>query len=81
MALGQILRISGIASPEVLVVSPTRPGELLIARGDRPVLRLRGGKIETPTDRVLFRGPVRRFFAEASDELIREACRIRPPGG
>lgn len=68
-------RISGVASPEVLVVSSTRPGELLIARGDRPVLRLRGGKIETPADRVLFRGPVGRFFAEASDELIREACR------
>jgi hypothetical protein len=68
-------RISGVASPEVLVVSSTRPGELLIARGDRPVLRLRGGKIETPADRVLFRGHVGRFFAEASDELIREACR------
>jgi hypothetical protein len=68
-------RVSGVASPEVLVVSSTRPGELLIARGDRPVLRLRGGKIETPADRVLFRGPVGRFFAEASDELIREACR------
>ena len=68
-------RISGVASPEVLVVSSTRPGELLIARGDRPVLRLRGGKIETPADRVLFRGPVGRFFSEASDELIREACR------
>lgn len=68
-------RISGVASPEVLVVSSTRPGELLIARGDRPVLRLRGGKIETPADRLLFRGPVGRFFSQASDELIREACR------
>lgn len=68
-------RISGVASPEALVVSSTRAGELLIARGDRPVLRLRGGKIETPADRVLFRGPVGEFFAEASDELIREACR------
>ena len=68
-------RISGVASPEALVVSSTRPGELIIARGDRPVLRLRSGKIEAPAERVLFRGPVARFFAEASDELIREACR------
>jgi hypothetical protein len=68
-------RVSGVASPEVLVVSSTRPGELLVARGDRPVLRLRGGKIETPAERLLFRGPVAGFFAGASDDLIREACR------
>jgi hypothetical protein len=68
-------RISGVASPEVLVVSSTTPGELLIARGDRPVLRLRRGKIEAPAERVLLRGPVARFFAGASNELIREACR------
>jgi hypothetical protein len=68
-------RVMGTSSPEALVVSSTRAGELIIARGDRPVLRLRGGKIETPADRVLFRGPVAQFFAGASDELIREACR------
>ena len=67
-------RISSVASPEVLVASSNRPGELVIARGDRPVLRLGGGKIETPADRVLIHGPVGRFFAKASDELIREAC-------
>ncbi|MFY7952647.1 MAG: putative sensor domain DACNV-containing protein [Armatimonadaceae bacterium] len=78
MALWEMARhegAMGVASPEVLVVSSTRPGELLLARGDRPVLRLRGGKIEVPADRLLFRGPVARFFAGASDDLIREACR------
>ncbi len=73
-------RVMGTSSPEALVVSSTRPGELIIARGDRPVLRLRGGKIETPAERLLFRGHVGRFFANASDELIDEAVqRLRRP--
>ena len=67
-------RISGTASPEALVVAATRPGELSISRGDHPVIRLRGGEIVSPTQSVLFRGPVARFFLNASDELIREAC-------
>ena len=37
------------------------------------MLRLRGGKIETPAERLLFRGHVGRFFTDASDELIDEA--------
>ena len=77
MALWQMARherISGIASPEALVVAATRPGELSISRGDHPVIRLRGGEIVSPTQSVLFRGPVARFFLDASDELIREAC-------
>jgi hypothetical protein len=67
-------RISGTASPEALVVAATRPGELSISRGDHPVIRLRGGEVVSPTQSVLFRGPVARFFLNASDELIREAC-------
>jgi hypothetical protein len=67
-------RISGTASPEALVVASTRPGELSISRGDHPVIRLRGGEVVSPTRSVLFRGPVARFFLNASDELIREAC-------
>jgi hypothetical protein len=34
-------RVMGHSSPEALVVMSTRPGELSISRGDRPVLRLR----------------------------------------
>ena len=67
-------RISGPASPEALVVASTRPGELSISRGDHPVIRLRGGEVVSPTQSVLFHGPVARFFVDASDELIREAC-------
>jgi hypothetical protein len=67
-------RISGTASPDALVVASTRPGELSISRGDHPVIRLRGGEVVSPTQSVLFRGPVARFFLNASDELIREAC-------
>jgi hypothetical protein len=67
-------RISGTASPEALVVTSTRPGELSISRGDHPVIRLRGGQVVSPTQSVLFHGPVARFFLSASDQLIREAC-------
>jgi hypothetical protein len=77
MALWQMARherISGTASPQALVVTATRPGELSISRGDHPVIRLRGGEVVSPTPSVLFRGPIARFFLNASDELIREAC-------
>ena len=67
-------RVCGTASPEALVVTSTRPGELSICRGDHPVIRLRGGEVLTPTQSVLFHGPVARFFLGASDQLIREAC-------
>jgi hypothetical protein len=67
-------RISGPASPEALVVTSTRPGELSISRGDHPVIRLRGGEVVSPTQSVLFHGPVARFFLGASDQLVRAAC-------
>jgi len=67
-------RVGGTASPEALVVASTRPGELIIARGDHPEIRLRAGEVVSPAGRVLFRGPVAQFFVNASDELIREAC-------
>jgi hypothetical protein len=67
-------RVSGTASPDALVVASTRPGELIISRGDHPVIRLRGGEVVSPLRSVLFRGPVARFFFNAGDELIREAC-------
>lgn len=77
MALWEMARHergSGVASPEALVVASTRPGELSISRGDCPVIRLRGGEIVRPTQSALFFGPIARFFVDASDELIREAC-------
>jgi hypothetical protein len=67
-------RISGTASPQALVVTSTRPGELSISRGDHPVIRLRAGEVVSPSRSVLFSGPVARFFLHASEELIGEAC-------
>jgi hypothetical protein len=67
-------RISGPTSPEALVVTSTRPGELSICRGDHPVIRLRGGEVVSPTQSILFHGPIARFFVDASDQLIRVAC-------
>jgi hypothetical protein len=69
-------RIMGHASPEALIVSSSRPGELNISRGDRPVIRLRGGRIVTPTDSVLHGGPVADFFANAVDNFIGNACQL-----
>jgi len=66
-------RISGTASPDALVVASTRHGELSISRGDHPLIRLRGGEVLSPLGSVLLRGPVARFFLNASDELILEA--------
>jgi len=68
-------RICGTASPHALVVGSTQPGELIISRGDHPVIRLRGGEVVSPLRSVLFSGPVARFFHNAADELIREACK------
>ncbi len=71
--MGRHERISGVASPSVLVVASTRPGELSICRGDHPVIRLRGGDVVSPLRSVLYRGPIAQFFADATDQLIEEA--------
>jgi hypothetical protein len=68
-------RVGGTASPQALVVSSTRPGELIISRGDHPVIRLGGGEVVSPLRSVLYRGPVAQFFVDASDELLEEAVR------
>ena len=68
-------RISGTSSPEALVVVSSHPGELSICRGDRPVIRLRGGQVVSPLRSVLYQGPVARFFVGATDALIEEAIR------
>lgn len=73
-------RISGVASPEALVVVSARPGELSICRGDNPVIRLRGGQVVSPLRSVLYSGPVAQFFCDTTDELIAEAIqRSGPP--
>jgi hypothetical protein len=77
MALGEMARherISGYSSPEAPIVMSTRPGELSISRGDRPVLRMQDGGIVTPAQSVLLQGPVAEFFGSASWDFIRNAC-------
>lgn len=66
----------GQSSPDALVVMSTRPGELSISRGDRPLLRMRDGGIVTAAQSVLLRGPVAEFFDAASWEFIRKACQL-----
>ncbi|QDU19838.1 putative sensor domain DACNV-containing protein [Urbifossiella limnaea] len=69
-------RVMGHSSPEALVVVSTRPGELSISRGDRPVVRLRDGRIVSPTDSVLHEGPIAEFFSPASTVFINNACQL-----
>ncbi len=69
-------RVGGNSSPDAFIVMSTRPGELSISRGDRPILRMRNGRIVTATQRVLLEGPVADFFYEASDVFIRNACQL-----
>src|SRR5207249_8525450 len=69
-------RVMGYSSPEALIVMSTRPGELSISRGDRPVLRMRDGGIVTAAQSVLLKGPVAEFFDPASGVFIWDACRL-----
>lgn len=69
-------RIGGYSSPDALIMMSTRPGELVISRGDRSVLRMRDGRIVTAANRVLLSGPIADFFEEASRVFIRKACQL-----
>lgn len=69
-------RVMGNSSPDALVVTSTRPGELSISRGDRPVLRMHDGGIVTPAQSVLLKGPFARFFDVAWEVFIRDACQL-----
>lgn len=67
-------RVMGQSSPDALVIVSTAPGELIISRGDSPVLRMRDGGIVTAAESVLLQGPVAEFFARASWKFISNAC-------
>ena len=69
-------RIMGYSSPDALIVASSRPGELSISRGDTPVIRLRNGRIVTPTESVLREGPIAKFFSNATENFIRNACQL-----
>jgi len=69
-------RVMGHSSPEALVVMSSRPGELSISRGDRPVIRMRDGGIVTAAKSVLLEGPIAEFFNPASGVFIRNACQL-----
>jgi hypothetical protein len=69
-------RVMGHSSPEALVVMSTRPGELSISRGDRPVLRMRDGGIVTAAQSVLLDGPIAEFFGAASGVFVHNACQL-----
>jgi len=69
-------RIMGHSSPDALVVMSTRPGELSISHGDRPVIRMRDGEIVAAAQSVLLKGPVAEFFDAAWEIFIRNACQL-----
>ncbi|ROZ78782.1 putative sensor domain DACNV-containing protein [Ramlibacter sp. WS9] len=69
-------RVMGTSSPDALVVTSTRPGELSISRGDRSVIRMRDGGIVSAAQSVLLKGPVAEFFDAASWLFIHNACQL-----
>jgi hypothetical protein len=58
----------GYSSPEALIVMSTRPSELSISRGDRPMLRMRDGGIVTPAKSVLLEA-LKRVFVRSLEIL------------
>jgi hypothetical protein len=52
--------------PDALIVTVTRPGQLTIWRGSRPIIRLLDGGFAVSAGNILSRGPVHDFFREAS---------------
>ena len=54
----------------------TKPGQLTISRGSRPVICLLDGGLAVPAGNVCLRGPVGDFFGEAADWFVDKACAL-----
>jgi len=63
--------------PDLLTISSQRPGQLVISRAWRDLLKLENGRIVLPPVDVFLDGPVADEFAAPIAELCR---RISPPG-
>jgi len=62
--------------PDALIIAVTKPGQLTISRGSRPVIRLLDGGLAVPAGNVFLRGPVGDFFGAAASWFMEKACAL-----
>jgi len=75
-AMSRHERPMGHGLPDALIIAVTKPGQLTISRGSRPVIRLLDGGLAVPAGNVCLRGPVGDFFGEAADWFVDKACAL-----
>jgi Probable sensor domain DACNV len=75
-AMSRHERPMGHGLPDALIIAVTKPGQLTISRGSRPVIRLLDGGLAVPAGNVCLRGPVGDFFGEAADWFVAKACAL-----
>ena len=75
-AMSRHERPMGHGLPDALIIAVTKPGQLTISRGSRPVIRLLDGGLAVPAGNVFLRGPVGDFFGEAASWFIEKACAL-----
>lgn len=69
-------RNSGRNPPDLVTVTSTEPGHLLVTRGGATIAILRGGSIIFPRQNVLSGdGPIGKFFHNAQALCYQEACK------
>jgi hypothetical protein len=73
-AMSRHERPMGHGLPDALIIAVTKPGQLTISRGSRPVIRLLDGGLAVPAGNVFLRGPIGDFFSEAASWFIEKAC-------
>jgi hypothetical protein len=75
-AMSRHERPMGHGLPDALIIAVTKPGQLTISRGSRPVIRLLDGGLAVPAGNVCLRGPVGDFFGEAAAWFVDQACTL-----
>jgi Probable sensor domain DACNV len=75
-AMSRHERPMGHGLPDALIIAVTKPGQLTISRGSRPVIRLLDGGLAVPAGNVCLRGPVGDFFGEAAAWFVDQACAL-----
>jgi len=75
-AMSRHERPMGHGLPDALIIAVTKPGQLTISRGSRPVIRLLDGGLAVPAGNVCLRGPVGDFFGAAADWFVDKACAL-----
>lgn len=66
--------LGAIRPPDIFTVSSHGPGELVMSRSGKVLVRLRAGTLVVPPLRTLMDGPIGKFLSNAADTLYSEVC-------